>query len=334
MLARRPAHALHHARVRKTFFKCAARAKTATISFASSVPTGRWDRYQCTEAAKQLCGRDDPRGGDDLPPAITGSERAGFGDSTCGVARGYALPFLFMHAIRPPRAQLLVYTVDCSSGGRAYGARQPIFGVLWQRLRWAVGDWRRMYQRSVSAGAWHSHGIQRETSRLRWSAHGRRKRQVMRFEHMGYYVCMEVPVAHTWDAAIERGGRMRISTCGQVPIEVGIPDEIRTVAAGEHHTLCLSGMLTFHVRCCHPTIADGGDVWSFGSNDAGQLGLGERGVEDKHAEPRMVRALKGAKIVGIAAGSSHSLALTSAGELLSWGQSDFGALGHGPGKFQ
>lgn len=78
--------------------------------------------------------------------------------------------------------------------------------------------------------------------------------------------------------------------------------------------------------------AASGDVWAFGCNDSGQLGLGERAVEAKHAEPRMVRSLKGAKVVALAAGSAHSMALTSQGEVLSWGQSSFGALGHGQGE--
>ena len=39
------------------------------------------------------------------------------------------------------------------------------------------------------------------------------------------------------------------------------------------------------------------------------------------------------KVKAVTAGATHSMALTEAGDVFSWGQSDFGALGHGPGEF-
>ena len=36
-------------------------------------------------------------------------------------------------------------------------------------------------------------------------------------------------------------------------------------------------------------------------------------------------------MVSVSAGATHSLALTAQGEVYSWGHSDVGALGHGPG---
>ncbi len=79
--------------------------------------------------------------------------------------------------------------------------------------------------------------------------------------------------------------------------------------------------------------AESGDVWSFGSNESGQLGIGQPSSSDHtHWEPRLVKELRGAKVVAVAAGNSHSMALTADGEVLSWGQSDWGALGHGGGE--
>ena len=43
--------------------------------------------------------------------------------------------------------------------------------------------------------------------------------------------------------------------------------------------------------------------------------------------------LAGVKVKAVTAGATHSMALTEAGDVFSWGQSDFGALGHGPGEF-
>eukprot|EP00798_Chlamydomonas_sp_ICE-L_P013341 gene13341-19182_t len=97
-----------------------------------------------------------------------------------------------------------------------------------------------------------------------------------------------------------------------VPIEVGLPDAVKQVAAGEHHTLCLT---------------TSGDVWAFGSNECGQLGVGQD-ADIRQVEPRLVKSLKGAKVTALAAGHSHSMALTASGEVLSWGHGESGALGH------
>ena len=82
--------------------------------------------------------------------------------------------------------------------------------------------------------------------------------------------------------------------------------------AGYYHTLALS---------------DTGRVWAFGSNAVGQLGLGED--VEASAEPRLIKALEGELVVAIAAGMEHSLALTAAGEVYSWGCGTDGRLGHG-----
>jgi hypothetical protein len=48
----------------------------------------------------------------------------------------------------------------------------------------------------------------------------------------------------------------------------------------------------------------------------------------------LVEALHGTRVVGVVAGDHHSCALTSAGELLTWGFGGFGALGHGDTRKQ
>ncbi|KAF5840100.1 regulator of chromosome condensation 1/beta-lactamase-inhibitor protein II [Dunaliella salina] len=98
-----------------------------------------------------------------------------------------------------------------------------------------------------------------------------------------------------------------------VPIEVTLPDPVVSVAAGEHHTLCL-------------TKAD--EVWAWGRHESGQCGLGD-GAKPKYPEPRLVKELNRAGIKELAAGAEHSMALTSAGDVLSWGAGAFGALGLG-----
>lgn len=51
-------------------------------------------------------------------------------------------------------------------------------------------------------------------------------------------------------------------------------------------------------------------------------------------KPRLIEALKTKRIRDIACGSSHSAALTSSGELYTWGLGEYGRLGHGDNTTQ
>ena len=55
-----------------------------------------------------------------------------------------------------------------------------------------------------------------------------------------------------------------------------VPEAVVAVAAGNYHTLAL---------------AESGNVWAWGGNDQGQLGIGPD--EEKATEPRLVKALQG-----------------------------------------
>jgi len=86
---------------------------------------------------------------------------------------------------------------------------------------------------------------------------------------------------------------------------------VKAVAVGEYHTLALT---------------TGGQVYSWGGNFMGQLGLGdttERNV------PVLVEALADKFVLAIAAGVSHSLALCSDGSVYAWGGNSSGQLGLG-----
>lgn len=54
-------------------------------------------------------------------------------------------------------------------------------------------------------------------------------------------------------------------------------------------------------------------------------GLGEEGVSAP--QPRILRPIAGAHFARVAAGDTHSLGLTSGGQVYSWGEGSFGALG-------
>jgi alpha-tubulin suppressor-like RCC1 family protein len=69
-----------------------------------------------------------------------------------------------------------------------------------------------------------------------------------------------------------------------------------------------------------------GSLWAWGSNDAGQLGLGAPDA-DPHATPEMVgNATDWAAVAG---GGAHAVALRSDGSLWAWGSNDAGQLGLG-----
>merc|ERR1719198_1893590 len=78
-----------------------------------------------------------------------------------------------------------------------------------------------------------------------------------------------------------------------------------------------------------------GDVYAWGREGSGQLGLGS--ARTKAKVPQKVEALSGIGVKQLSCGSYHSLALTEAGEVWScgFGGSFFngaGGLGHGDRK--
>ncbi|XP_077153037.1 E3 ubiquitin-protein ligase HERC2 isoform X1 [Ranitomeya variabilis] len=74
-----------------------------------------------------------------------------------------------------------------------------------------------------------------------------------------------------------------------------------------------------------------GKIFSWGEGDDGKLGHFSRMNCDK---PRLIEALKSKRIRDIACGSSHSAAITSSGELYTWGLGEYGRLGHGDNTTQ
>lgn len=80
---------------------------------------------------------------------------------------------------------------------------------------------------------------------------------------------------------------------------------------------------------CSHTLAlwANGTLLSWGDNSAGQLGDGSiGGFSDV---PVSVQYPSGDIIKGISAGCTHSMALTSTGQVLTWGDNSFGQPGSG-----
>jgi alpha-tubulin suppressor-like RCC1 family protein len=85
------------------------------------------------------------------------------------------------------------------------------------------------------------------------------------------------------------------------------------VAAGDHHTVALS---------------EAGHVFTWGNGEDGRLGHGD---EESQRAPRQVQAGRfgGEKVVFVAAGRCHTVAVTAGGRLYTWGSNERNQLGHG-----
>ena len=86
------------------------------------------------------------------------------------------------------------------------------------------------------------------------------------------------------------------------------------VCASKHHSLA---------------VTRSGEVYSWGHGRSGRLGHGD---EVSQPEPTLIAVLSSfykVHVIQVAAGENHTLVVTRAGELYSWGSDRFGQLGHG-----
>jgi len=121
------------------------------------------------------------------------------------------------------------------------------------------------------------------------------------------------------DNAGQLGNGAPIYTPGLPPLpDLGSSDPVPAlglsnvvaVAAGGFHSLAL---------------LRSGEVWAWGANWFGQLGVG---TSDQQDAPRVVTGLDDVR--ALAGGVFHSLAVKNDGTVWTWGRNDFGQLGHDP----
>lgn len=104
-------------------------------------------------------------------------------------------------------------------------------------------------------------------------------------------------------------------TASAVPVRVHLPSastKVTAVSAGGEHTVALTSA---------------GKVLAWGWNHDGQLGDGTRTERDVPKVIKMPSSVQ--KVTQVFGGGLFSLALTSKGRLLSWGNNGFGELGDG-----
>lgn len=97
------------------------------------------------------------------------------------------------------------------------------------------------------------------------------------------------------------------------PVVVSLPTGVTAtaVAGGATHSLA---------------VTSAGTVLAWGANAVGQLG---DGTTTPSRTPVNVSLPSGATVTAVAGGDAHSLALTSAGDVLAWGSNSSGQLGDG-----
>ncbi|XP_014916266.1 RCC1 and BTB domain-containing protein 1-like [Poecilia latipinna] len=92
---------------------------------------------------------------------------------------------------------------------------------------------------------------------------------------------------------------------------------------------CLQNKLAISIVCGQTSslaLVDNGEVYGWGYNGNGQLGLGNNGNQ---LSPCRLVGLQGVCVQQIVSGYAHSLALTDEGLLFAWGANTYGQLGTG-----
>ena len=98
-----------------------------------------------------------------------------------------------------------------------------------------------------------------------------------------------------------------------------LPNKLEALAG--QRVVAVSGGTNYSIA----STADGA-LWSWGWGVAGRLGHGD---QQDQWQPKKVEAVAGQHVAAVSAGYRHSIARTADGAVFTWGEGDFGCLGHG-----
>ncbi|XP_071595328.1 RCC1 and BTB domain-containing protein 2 isoform X4 [Heliangelus exortis] len=91
-------------------------------------------------------------------------------------------------------------------------------------------------------------------------------------------------------------------------------------------TSCLQNKIVVNIACgqmCSMAVVENGEVYVWGYNGNGQLGLGSSGNQPT---PCRIAALQGIRVQRVACGYAHTLVLTDEGQIYAWGANSYGQL--------
>src|SRR5450759_2553757 len=189
---------------------------------------------------------------------------------------------------------------------------------------------------AIAGGGYHSLALTPSGQMLAWGANGLGQLGNGTTADSNTPVAVSLP-SGTTVTAIAGGGQhsLALTSAGQVlawgynsdgelgngtttnsstPVAVSLPSgtTVIAIAGGGQHSLALTSS---------------GQVLAWGYNEAGQLGNGT--TTSQSNTPVAVSLPSGTTVTAIAGGFSHSLALTSTGQVLAWGRNLEGELGNG-----
>nr|XP_027195486.1 E3 ubiquitin-protein ligase MYCBP2-like [Dermatophagoides pteronyssinus] len=119
------------------------------------------------------------------------------------------------------------------------------------------------------------------------------------------------------DPDIDCSTKMMMTSISPTILPLSLTNHIVQISAGLHHSILLT---------------DKNEVFTFGSNQFGQLGVGDLENRFQPTKIDLEFVCKG-YIKQIAAGSNHSILLTSLGEVITFGNNQQGQLGRRPYEF-
>jgi alpha-tubulin suppressor-like RCC1 family protein len=122
-----------------------------------------------------------------------------------------------------------------------------------------------------------------------------------------------------WDWGYDRAGQLGdgSTSARDVPVQVSLPAAVDAVSQG--------GSLSDNGQTV--AVLSNGSVFAWGSDAAGQLGIGSR--KGTEALPLAVRVPVGTTFVSVASGGAAEYAVDSTGDVWAWGQNNEGQLGIG-----
>jgi alpha-tubulin suppressor-like RCC1 family protein len=125
---------------------------------------------------------------------------------------------------------------------------------------------------------------------------------------------LECGSVYSWGCGKDgRLGRGSTESTAEPGLVVGLQGQhVVQVACGEAHSAA---------------ITKEGRLYVWGSSNDGQVGI--RGARGSYSSPMKIDAVVGVRVMEVACGARHTMALTDGGQVLSWGRGGHGRLGHG-----